>query len=147
MGNGYCLVGRDPVFADVDAHLAQIDADEEHAERVSSFIDDAVDDMLAGPQAWCLLSDVSCESATYKLAPLDRLYNRETGECSADMLDDWMRVMLYARPEHLLMLRQQWLDWVRGKAANYREVLEHAERLAAEAARDDAENAAAERAS
>lgn len=145
MGNGFCLYGRDPVFADVDAYTDRLDADEARAEAVDAHIDDAVDDMLAGQMAWSLLADVACENASIKLQPLHAIYNRDTGECRADVQDDWQRVMLYADPKHLPMLQVQWRDWVRAKAANYREVIEHAERLADESERDYADSVAAER--
>lgn len=144
--NGYAIYGRDPVFADVDAYLdAEADA-EAYAEFVNEFINDTVDDILCSAEAGMLLADLSSENGSARDVKLQVLYDRHTGECSAETQDDWTRVMLMCEAEHLPMLRQQWLDWVRGQVAEYPEVIVQAQRMARKQQADDAEEAALRRA-
>ena len=145
--NGYCLYGRDPVFADVDAHIASEDAAEARAEAVDQCINDAVDELLCAADDRDILVTLAAACGnTSRRAALDSIYNIATGECEADSQDEWVRVMLMCAPSHLLALRQQWLDWCRGHLAEDRDVVAIAERMAnddAEQAREDYELARA----
>lgn len=147
MPNGYAIYGRDPVFADVDAYLdAEADA-EARGEFVDSYINDAVDELLFAGDDRDLLVVLQSESGNMsRRVDLPLIYDTRTGDCSADSNDEWTRVMLLCKPEHLPMLRQQWLDWCRGMAAEYSEVLIVAERLAAAAEQDAADDLAQQRA-
>jgi hypothetical protein len=141
--NGYALYGRDPVFADVDAHIASEDAAEARAEAVDQCINDAVDELLCAADDCDALIMLASEAGnTQRRVELRRIYNQRTGECEADSQDEWTRVMLMCEVEHLPALRQQWLDWARGHLAEYSEVIKVAERMAdddAEQAREDYE--------
>lgn len=140
--NGYALYGRDPVFADVDAHTDMLDAAEAFGEYVNSFVNNAVDHILCSAEAGMLLGDLASNNGAARDVALRVLYDAHTGEVNAETGDDWMRVMLMAEPEHLTAIRQQWLDWVRGQVAEYPEVVEHAARMARQQQENDAEDAA-----
>lgn len=148
---GFAFFGRAPVMcsasADLIDHLAAEHRAEQQAEHVNSFVGDAVEQLLHSADDRDVLYVLATEAGNiHRRVALDRIYSRETGECEADSQDEWTRVMLMAAPEHLPMLRQQWIDWCEGQLAENPEVVKVAQRLADKSERDRADSVAAERA-
>ncbi len=130
---GYCLYGQAPVLCsvsrDVDAHLAQIDADEYRAEQVDARIADAVDCLMQATDQRDILVSL-CDAGKRRDVRIERIYNAATGECTAQTGDEWQRVLYLCDDKHLHMLRQQWREWCVSVLSDNEEVQSKAEKLA-----------------
>ena len=148
---GFAFYGRAPVMcsasADLIGHLADQHRAEQRAEAVNEHIADAVDELMASADDRDVLYVLATEAGNiHRRVELGSIYNVATGECDADSQDEWTRVLFLCADEHLPMLRQQWRDWCAGQVAECAEVVKVAERLADDAERDAAEEAALSRA-
>ena len=142
---GYAFYGRAPVMcgasADLIGHLAAQHRAEQRAERADSLIGEAVDSIMAADDQLDILVAL-CNAGPRRAVRIERIYNRLTGECSAQTGDEWQRVLYLCDDKHLPMLRQQWRAWSVSELQSYDAVQSEADSIAdheAEQSREDAE--------